>query len=250
MENSFEKTEEIKNLIALVFEKLSQTDSEEQTAMIIQLIPGLTHCETGQIATLQHLVLGISAIEDGTEDFGTQLKQAVAHFKEEVANQAFLPTDEEVQNVWRLRGGAAHGANENIQVQQHWRWKLKDELGLAQSHKTLHGAMGQDIFSNEKEALEKFYGVFESRIYSKIQEWVSETPTRLGECASYFLEKSILKRDYKNLNRLFKVEGELENLVALTKNGAMHLLLHLGLFKYASARAIENHLPKNRTTPR
>jgi hypothetical protein len=220
----------LRNLLSLAFEKLSKTEPNEKAAMVIQLIPGITHCETGQMATLNHLALGITVLEDGT-GFEQQLDQALARFKEEAADQAFLPTDEEVR---ALRGHGAR-ATESIQVQQSWRWKLKDDLGLHQPHETRYGMQRQDIFRGSSErALKKFFTVFTpEKMVNNLQNWVKETPARLGQCASYLVEKGLVDDGYSNLTDFFEVAAVdgYEVPTAFTAEGAEKLLIGIGLLK-------------------
>ncbi|KAM0680290.1 hypothetical protein GINT2_001676 [Glugoides intestinalis] len=209
----------IKDLFEYIFKTLKEmieTDSNGVRSYVTVLAHRMCFCPTGKIEGLEHMysILSGSVFDNNLIGF---IEHQVAAYKDIILSETVA-----IKNP------------QNVHIINHWRNKMKDELGLVVEYKQNFLPISLDKFGNsDGNMLEAFYKRFSPQfIIDKLKESINEEHKWVMESAGLLIEKEeVFKKCFDFEDDV--IEDELtDNLVKNIKaEGVEEILLDLKILK-------------------
>jgi len=210
-------------LLRKMVEKMDQHEADDVRASLLVMTESMKHCPDGQTEGLRMAYRMLYGAEDGTGTFGHFVRQQIACLKSWIFDATVMPG----------RG------TQNVHVLTHWRYELRDELGLAGEFVPRMGTMSQDMFGGHPgNVLEAFYEKFTPLyVAGELAGIISGRQTRMNESGLFLMEGRDPKdeKTWEYLGRVFEFENEQgrENMDyrGIRDEGVVEILLKMGLLK-------------------
>ncbi|KAM0679888.1 hypothetical protein GINT2_002060 [Glugoides intestinalis] len=209
----------IKDLFEYIFKTLKEmieTDSNGVRSYVTVLAHRMCFCPTGKIEGLEHMysILSGSVFDNNLIGF---IEHQVAAYKDIILSETVA-----IKNP------------QNVHIINHWRNKMKEELGLVVEYKQNFLPISLDKFGNsDGNMLEAFYKRFSPQfIIDKLKESINEEHKWVMESAGLLIEKEdVFKKCFDFEDDV--IEDELtDNLVKNIKaEGVEEILLALKILK-------------------
>ncbi|KAM0681798.1 hypothetical protein GINT2_000315 [Glugoides intestinalis] len=209
----------IKDLFEYIFKTLKEmieTDSNGVRSYVTVLAHRMCFCPTGKIEGLEHMysILSGSVFDNNLIGF---IEHQVAAYKDIILTETVA-----IKNP------------QNVHIINHWRNKMKEELGLVVEYKENFLPISLDKFGNrDGNMLEAFYKRFSPQfIIDKLKESINEEHKWVIESAGLLIEKEeVFKKCFDFEDDV--IEDELtDNLVKNIKaEGVEEILLDLKILK-------------------
>ena len=221
-EGSVEPTKNmLEALLRKMVEKAERQEAEDVKACLFVMIEGMRHCPDGQTEGLRAAYRMLGGIDTGS--FEHFVEQQIARLKSHIFDVTVMPGE----------------GTQNVHVLTHWRYELRDELGLEGEFVPRMGTMGQDMFGgNPGNALEAFYQKFTpSYVARELAGIINERQTRRNEAGGFLMEGRDLKdeKTWDYLGSVFEFANEHgpEDIAyrGIKDEGVVEILLKMGLLE-------------------
>ena len=203
-----------KDLIEAVFVSLRDRPEDAQ-AYVPEMCEAITYCPDRQIATLSMLHGALHSTRD-TSSFEYFVENEIAVLKNYIFEMVVTPGE----------------GTQNVHVQNVWKERLKDTLGLNVTYQSRMGTFDQDVFGGHAgNALDAFYTKFTpGYVVGRLAEEINAK--RLNDAGS-FLHRRLGDREYAKRVFEFKSEEDTENLVPaqIRSAGVEDILVDMGILE-------------------
>ncbi|KAL0265726.1 UNVERIFIED_CONTAM: hypothetical protein PYX00_011441 [Menopon gallinae] len=186
-------------------------------AYVPELCEALLYCPDRQMATL-NMVYGALYAKRDARSFECFVENEIATLKRHILDIVVTPGS----------------GTQNVHVQNYWRYKLREKLGLMGEYEPIMGTFGQDRFGGHVgNVLDVFYTKFTPKyMVGKLAEEINGRKERLMEAGAY-LSGRLEDESYKRRVFEFASEEDADLLIPswITHSGVEDILKGMGILE-------------------
>ena len=220
-----ESVESTKDLIEAIFRRMednikakSRGAEDEAKSYLAEMSEATKWCPDRQMAAFNMIYSALYFKTDVTDSFESFVKNEIASAKNYIFEMTVTPPN----------------GTQNVHVLNHWKFKLRDELGFNTEYTSRIGTFQQDMFGNhDGNALQAFYRKFTpDYMIGRLTEAINNSKQKMLNDSAAFLHKEMGDMERARLLFNFKDEESVEDMLyheSITSEGVEEILVKMGI---------------------